>query len=371
MHNKLFVADNVAAVTGGRNVADEYAMNKAGSNFLDMDLFVAGPMVRDLSAAFGHYWNSEVAHNVSDVVSSASGASTLQSNFDERVASARSLTVGPLDGERVIGHSAGDSLQSMTDRAAMLALPEELTSGRLNRLVPAQGRVLFDPLSKTRQTGVLSSEDFTVTQRVVEWMQDARSRVTMVTPYFVPDDAGMEALIGASNRGLKISLITNSLASTDVPMAYVAYWRRLEALLRASVNVTEVSPGLVLRRQRAGAASEPAQDRALSALELLMKSVIVDDQEIFLGSMNLDLRSTKLNSELGVIVNSRELVQQITRFVEAVLGYTLRLDATGEVQWVESVGDPLERTYATPPETSAWRRTLLRLLAPLVAEDNL
>ncbi|MDR6860397.1 phospholipase D family protein [Variovorax guangxiensis] len=244
MHNKLFVADNVAAVTGGRNVAHEYAMNNAGSNFLDMDLFVAGPMVRDLSDAFDHYWNSEVAHDVSDVVSSALGASALQSAFEKRAASALSSTVGPLDGERVIGHSTGDSLQSVTDRAAMLALPEELTSGRLNHLVPARGRVLFDPLSKTHRLGALSSENSTVTQRVVEWMQGARARVTMVTPYFVPDDEGIEALIGASSRGLKITLITNSLASTDVPLAYVAYWRRLEPLLRAGVNVTEVSPSL-------------------------------------------------------------------------------------------------------------------------------
>ncbi|MDR6860398.1 phospholipase D-like domain-containing protein [Variovorax guangxiensis] len=102
-----------------------------------------------------------------------------------------------------------------------------------------------------------------------------------------------------------------------------------------------------------------------------MKSVIVDDQEMFLGSMNLDLRSTKLNSELGVIVDSQELVQQINRFIEATRWYTLRLSSAGEVQWVEKVGDQAERAYPAPPETSVWRRTLLRLLAPLVTEDNL
>lgn len=251
----------------------------------------------------------------------------------------------------------------------MLALPEELTSGCLDHLVPAKDRVLFDPLSKTHRSAALSPENSTVTQRVVEWMQGARARVAMVTPYFVPDDRGMEALIGASNRGLKINLITNSLASTDVPLTYVAYRRRLEALLPAGVNVTEVSPSLVARR--ADANSDKAEDRALSALALHMKSVIVDDQEMFLGSMNLDLRSTNLNSELGVIVDSQELVQQTNRFIEATRGYTVQLNSAGDVQWVEQVGDQGERAHLVPPETSLWRRTLLRMLASLVSEDNL
>ena len=372
MHNKLFVADNVAAVTGGRNVADEYAMNNAGSNFLDMDLFVAGPAVRELSDAFDHYWNSEVSHDVSRVVSRPASAAVLRDAFEQRTAGARSSAVEPRDGEQIIGHMPGESPQSAADRAAMLALPEELASNRLDHLVLARGRVLFDPLSKTHHPGGSASESPTVTQRVVEWMQAARSRVIMVSPYFVPDDMGMEALTGASSRGLKITLITNSLASTDVPLAYVAYRRRVEALLRAGVNVTEISPSLIARRRIVGAAREQSENTAAPAtLALHMKSVIVDDEQIFLGSMNLDLRSTKLNSELGLIVDSRELVQQIGRFIEATRWYTLRLSSTGEVQWVENVGARGERTYTDPPETPAWRRTLHRLVAPFVAEDNL
>lgn len=372
MHNKLFVADNVAAITGGRNIADEYAMNSSGSNFLDMDLFVAGPLVRDLSTAFDHYWNSEVVYDVASIVDSPLSAVQLQAEFERRTAQARPPATEPADGDRVIGRTGDESSAlSSSARAAMLHLPAELDSGRLSPLVLAHGQVLFDPLDKMLAPSKQTDKRRTVTEDVVNWMHSARERVKMVSPYFVPDDDAIEEMTRARRNGLEMTLVTNSLASTDVPWAYFAYWRRVDTLLRAGVVVAEISPTFVARQHRPDVVRHPTDADRLSSLALHMKNVIVDDRQVFLGSMNLDQRSAKLNTELGVIVDSPELAQQIDRFVEATRWYQVRLGAAGAIEWVEHLGGGQQKVHNAPPETGVWRRVLLRLVAPLVSEGNL
>jgi len=89
MHNKLFVADNVAAVAGGRNMADEYVMNAQGANFIDLDVFAAGPIVRELSAQFDHYWNSAVVYDVRRIATTRASRADLLAAFERRSAAAR------------------------------------------------------------------------------------------------------------------------------------------------------------------------------------------------------------------------------------------------------------------------------------------
>jgi len=141
-----------------------------------------------------------------------------------------------------------------------------------------------------------------------------------------------------------MTLVTNSLASTDVPWAYFAYWRHVHEMLRAGVHIAELSPTLIARRRRQDVSSH-MEDRQtvlagepLAFLRLHMKSAIIDDRQVFLGSMNLDQRSAKLNTELGLIVDSAELAQQIDRFVEAPKYYRVRADAASDVEWIEDLG---------------------------------
>src|ERR1035438_9402114 len=97
-----------------------------------------------------------------------------------------------------------------------------------------------------------------------------------------------------------------------------------------------------------------------------MKNVIVDHRQVFLGSMNLDQRSAKLNTELGLIIDSPEMARQIESFGDAGSFYRLRLsEEVQEVQWVEN-DDGRQVVYHAPPLTSFWERFWLRLLGPLV-----
>ncbi|MCR6477248.1 phospholipase D family protein [Variovorax sp. ZS18.2.2] len=367
MHNKLFVADNVAAVAGGRNMADEYVMNAEGSNFIDMDTFVAGPVVRDLSAEFDHYWNSEVVYPLERIARSTLNRAQLQDHFERRTAAAKPPEAAeiPLDG-KPLHPSPGDPPLVPLELVPMLNLPFELANGQLSPLLWANARVLFDPLTKTQ--GLNEREGSikgTVTEGVIRWLMTADKNIKMVSPYFVPSDEAVANLVRARKAGLGVELVTNSLASTDEPWVYVGYWPHIKELLAAGVAIYEISPSLSVKRRKLGVFGHRTG-------ALHMKNAILDHKEVFLGSMNLDPRSARLNTELGIIIQSEEMARQLESFADAGSAYTLRLGADGQsVEWVEQDDDGKQTVYDVPPETTAWQRLRLRLLAPFIPEQEL
>lgn len=367
MHNKLFVADNVAAVAGGRNMADEYVMNAAGSNFIDMDVFAAGPVVRQLSDEFDHYWNSTVVYPVGRIASSALTPEQLRQNFERLTAAARPPQAPriPLDG-RIANPVEGEPSLLPQEMVPMLNLPFELAEARLSPLLWARARVLFDPLSKTE--GLNERENSikgTVTEGVIRWFRTSRSSIKMVSPYFVPSDAAVASLAEAQAAGIKVELVTNSLASTDEPWVYVGYWPHIHELLKSGVAIYELSPTLSVKRGKLGIFGHRTG-------ALHMKNGIVDHKEVFLGSMNLDPRSARLNTELGLIIESPQMARQLDSFADAGSAYRLRLDASGrDIEWVEDNEDGTQTAYDVPPETTAWQRLKLRLIAPFIPVSEL
>jgi phosphatidylserine/phosphatidylglycerophosphate/cardiolipin synthase-like enzyme len=366
MHNKLFVADNAAAVAGGRNMADEYVSNSLGRNFIDMDVFVAGPVVRELSGEFDHYWNSELVFPVQRIASSALGPAELRASFESatRDATAPKASAIPADG-RTEHPTDGEPTSVSPDLVEMLNLPFELARHRLGPLLPAHARVLFDPLAKTegwneRQDSITG----TVTEGVIGWLETARTSIKMVSPYFVPSDKGVASLVRGRAQGVAVELVTNSLASTDEPVVYFGYWPHVRTLLKGGVEIRELSPSLSSKRHKLGLFG-----RRTGALH--MKNVIVDRRQVFLGSMNLDQRSAKLNTELGLIIDSAEMARQLDAFTDAGSFYRLRLNAQGDVEWVEDAGDGTPIVHDVPPETTAWQRFTLRLMGAFVPDSEL
>jgi putative cardiolipin synthase len=366
MHNKLFIADNAAAVAGGRNMADEYVMNAEGSNFVDMDVFAAGPVVRALSDEFDHYWNSEVAYPVDSIARSTLGAEGLQRNFERATLAANPPEAEEVPADGHIEHpSEGVPDVVGPELTLMLDLPFELRRRELSPLLWANARVLFDPLTKTQ--GRNERDDSikgTVTEGVITWLSTARQDIKMVTPYFVPTAASVARLAEAHRDGLSVELVTNSLASTDEPWVYVGYRRHLKELLEGGIQVSELSPTFSVKRHKLGIFG-----KRTGALH--MKNAVVDHREVFLGSMNLDPRSAKLNTELGLIIQSEDMARQLRDFADAGSVYHLRLGTDGErVEWVENA-DGLDTVYDSPPETTGWLRFKLWLLSPFIPEKEL
>ena len=366
MHNKLFVADNAAAVAGGRNMADEYVMNAQGSNFIDMDVFAAGPVVRELSQAFDSYWNSPQVYPVQRIAASAQSLQQLRERFDSLTALAVPPQTIELTAAMTPLPEAYPARESVSeDIVTMLNLPFELARGKLGPLLPAKARVLFDPLSKTE--GRNEDEDTlseTVTEGVVNWLKTARRHIKLVSPYFVPNDAAVASMAQARAHGVGVDVITNSLAATDESWVYVGYSTHVKELLRLGVNVAELSPTLSVKRKKLGIFGQRSG-------ALHMKSAIVDHAQVFLGSMNLDARSAKINTELGLLIESPEMARQLEGFSDAGSIYRLRLSKEQEVQWVETEDDGSETVHDEPPETSAWLRFKLRLLSPFIPESEL
>ena len=367
MHNKLFVADNVAAVAGGRNMADEYVMNAEGANFIDMDVFAAGPVVRTLSAAFDHYWNAAVVYDVRTVATSASEPAALLADFERRSAAVTPPKAAEIPADGHVPHpDDGEPAQLAPDLVAMLNLPFDLERGTVGALIAARAQVLSDPMTKTAGWNEQKdSLDGTVTQSVVRWLNTAQRRIKMVSPYFIPSDASVARLAYAKRNGVDVTLITNSLASTDEPFVYFAYWSRLKALLDAGVRVEELSPSLSVQRHHLGLFG-----RRQGALH--MKNAVVDDREVFLGSLNLDPRSAKLNTELGLIIESEAMAAQLSAFADNGSWYRLRLSGESrEIEWVRDDGRGGEIVFRVPPETSGWQRLKLQLLGPFIPEKDL
>jgi len=328
MHNKMLVADNALAITGGRNLGDAYFVNSAASNFLDIDLLVAGPTVRGLSATFDSFWNNPLAYPVEAVAElpDAQADNTARPNY----ASLPSAAV------------------------PSVALAHELAQGEL-KLVWADARVLADtPVKGDDMTGDL-----------VSLLGTARREVVIISPYFVPGPRGVALARVLIERGVKLRVLTNSLATTDAPVVHIGYARYREELLALGVELHELRPHLDARR---GVASAFGTSQA----SLHAKVVVVDGSTALVGSMNMDPRSQRLNTEMGVLVSSPLIARQLVQVydeVSASSSYRLSLADDKSLRWTRTGADTA--VTDSEPEASLWLKLVVKLLAPLAPDEML
>jgi len=260
MHNKLFVADNELAITGGRNIGDEYFTLDKRSNFIDLDVVVAGPLVAQLSASFDAFWNSKYAYPIASLASA--------------------------DG--VDNAAQPPPPAASNDDANWLG--RELDAGTLQLdWVPAT--VLADRPAKIA-SDTSPDEEVTIANNISELMRSAQHEVLVISPYFVPGEEGVELMRGLIGRGVHIRILTNSLASTDSPLVHIGYSRYRIALLKMGVELYEVRPKLGQKRLR----FHPFKS---SNASLHAKALVIDQRTVFIGSLNMDGRSARFNSELG------------------------------------------------------------------------
>jgi phosphatidylserine/phosphatidylglycerophosphate/cardiolipin synthase-like enzyme len=334
MHNKLMVADNALAVTGGRNIGDQYFTRGKAANFIDLDVVAAGPIVQQLSASFDAFWNSRYAYPLSSLAS-------------------------PVDTEPA---PAVDESDFPAD-ARFLA--RDLDAGRL-QLTWVPATVLADRPAKIADESRPDQTD-TVADDIATLMRSAQSEVIVISPYFVPGKEGMALFAELAGRGVHIRILTNSLASTDSPLVDTGYARYRVALLKLGVELSEVRPKLGTKRIR----FHPFRS---STASLHAKSLVIDQKTVFIGSMNMDARSARTNCELGLVIRSPELARQVTALLDDMRAdgsYRLELeDHTDHILWRS--GEPgAERVWHTDPETTLLQRLTLGILAPFAPEELL
>ncbi|TAL76512.1 MAG: phospholipase D family protein [Burkholderiaceae bacterium] len=345
MHNKLYVADNAWGIVGGRNLGDAYFGTADGRNFIDMDVLAAGPVVQSLSASFDRYWNSPLAYPVASLIAPAKL---------KRLHEAAK----PLAGDSV---AASDSADQPVPASALDLARQPLTWASAGLLVDSPLKLV--PESDNAQV------EGVVIDGLMSLLHTARHDVIIVSPYFVPGAQMMALFADLRKRGVRVRVLTNSLASTDSLLAQIGYARHRERLLRMGVELYEMRA-----RERARLRDTVlGSGSAGSHTSLHAKLVIVDGRIISIGSMNLDLRSKLQNTEVALVIRSPKLAHEAAEQVQAVIkvaAWKVGLSSDGEIYWHALLGTHAVETL-DEPDTSVWLRLLAKLLAPLTPDEML
>ena len=353
MHNKLWIADNAMAIVGGRNLGDEYFDAHGDVNFSDLDILAAGPIVREVSRSFDEYWNSEWAVPIQAFAASPPDA-------------ARVAEFGRALETRLEGFRDTDYARALRElRLGPSLLAEQLP------LTPAQAVVLHDDPAKLPATDGAKSAS-RIFQSIRPLVEAAKREVIMISPYFIPSENGIGMLSALARRGVRVRILTNSLASTDVAVVHAGYARLRARLLAAGVELYEARPDThpdASRRWRPGASS---------GASLHAKAIMVDREAVLVGSMNLDPRSRQSNTEVALLIQGRALGDQLGKLFEQATSadeaFHVELAEPGNEQaplvWTGREGDKPVR-YTDEPLASWWRRFVARLLGALAPEELL
>lgn len=343
MHNKAFVADNEVAIVGGRNIANEYLGAGGDVVFADLDVLAVGPVVGEVSREFDRYWNSPSAYPASAIlgprgVAAADLAATFAATRDDA-------------GSRAYARELRDT-----------PIVKSLLAGDL-ALEWVRAEALYDDPAKTLDT--TQRTDVLLLPQLLETMGRPERSFDLVSPYFVPGDKGTDAIAALARRGVRVRVLTNSLAATDVVAVHSGYAKRRRELLEAGVVLYELKPTAV---------TDDPDDKAVfglsSSSSLHAKTFAVDGERIFVGSFNTDQRSALLNTEMGLVIASPTLARQLgTAFDDAVpkVAYEVRLTPDGALEWLDRAPQGVER-FSVEPGTRASTRALVELLSILPIE---
>ncbi len=356
MHNKLFIVDGAMAVAGGRNIANEYFMRHAQANFVDLDTFITGAVVPQLQRLFDSYWNSPVVFPLRSIVATPFDAQELQAQFEAITGPGLTTPPEPTPSTDVLGYGP---------------IADDLDAGRLG-LVWATAEAFADPPAQIRgmdtSYGLVPLLDVdSVRYNVGDMVRGARTEVVITSPYLIPGERGMALIESLRKRGVHVKMLTNSLAATDEPLVHIGYRKYRREMLKLGVELYELSPVRVKRTPRLGMF-------ATSQGRLHAKTTVVDRRRIFIGSMNFDPRSDKLNTEMGVIIDSPQLAREMLRLMDLdklQASYRVSLSPDGQgLRWM-AADDDGEVVFDDEPDADLGTKILLELLGPLAPEELL
>lgn len=358
MHNKLLVMDNAIALIGGRNIGDKYFQIDPESQFADDDVFAAGPIAQQLSATFDEYWNSALSIPAEALSGGKSSHTALNEHREVLNEQSQQLKADGIDYVKRV--ATGEPFDGMI-------------SGRLP-LIWAHAQLVCDsPDKKKVENGAMVGR---LMQRAVANATIAvQSELLMVTPYLIPGKEGMQLFKDLRQRNVRVRVLTNSLESSAVLLAQSGYMQYRVPLLENGVELYEI-------RSLLGNARGSGETTAISRYgnySLHAKLFVFDRQRVFIGSMNFDQRSMHLNTEIGLIIDSPALAQQIAARFEAMVqpvnSYMLALrpnDAGGSPSLVwRTQEDAKAVEYVTEPARSDWQRVEVNILSLLPLDKEL
>lgn len=346
MHNKSFTADGQRTIVGGRNVGDEYFEARTDVEFADLDVLAVGPVVQEVAESFELFWVSHASVPIVPLTRERARPGELARLRKRLRANAQSPRVSEYRHE-------------LRERP-LARWPEQKID-----FVWGPARTLFDHPDKIAGGTAAGAH---LAPQLLPHVSAARREVLLVSPYFVPGRLGFELIAALRQRGVRVVVLTNSLASTDVRLVHGAYQHYRERLLRLGVELYEAKPTVLRKRRLRRGLWIGASTRA----SMHAKTFITDRRWVFVGSLNLDPRSLWLNTEIGVLFENPQLAERMAeRTIEelAINAYRLELSAQG-LRWIGE-GDGQREIFRHEPQTTWWQRTWVRAVRWLPIESQL
>jgi len=342
MHNKAWIADNQAAVIGGRNIGAEYFDARDDVNFRDLDLLLAGPAAAQAGAVFDDYWNSNAAVPIAAL--NRQGAAAL----------ARFL-------------ASQDAERQQQQAAPYLArVAQRLGQPALNQALPIQWTAQLEVVADPPLKHLRDDRSDWLLRPILADLGSARRQLLLISPYLVPGAEGSAMLAAQARAGTEVGIVTNSLAANDVAAVHSGWQRYRPGLVAAGVQVHELK-----RHGRA----QHARGVGSSGASLHTKAYLVDGRLGFVGSFNLDPRSANLNTEMGVMfddpVLGARLAEEYAQLAAPATSYRVQRDAGGRLVWLRDAGSAGQARIDHEPDTGWWLRAWVALLGWLPIESQL
>jgi putative cardiolipin synthase len=314
MHDKTLIVDRSVAITGGRNMADEYFDYNQQYNFRDRDILLIGPVAHDLESNFEAFWHSPLTVDVKDIL--LAPEETLRPEETQEVYGA------------LHGYAANPENFAEEVRAALDDLPKKFPA-LINALVWGEVEFIHDIPGKNAGMSGLAGGGQT-TQRLTHLVEQATRSVTIQSPYLVMPEGGIEFFRKLVERGVEVRIITNSLAATDNLHAFSGYSKQRKKILKAGIKVYEFKPQPQVRKVLIDRLA--ALEKTIPIFAIHAKTMVVDGTTLFVGTFNLDPRSANLNTEVGVLIENMQLAAQVEQ--------TIAADMLAENSWDAGVDKP-------------------------------
>ena len=328
MHNKSYTVDNAVSIVGGRNIADEYFQLKDNSEFIDFDVLAVGPIAAEIAHSFDKYWNHSRAVPIEQFIKDRKGddLETVRAEIAEEF-------------DKIY--------ETVFQQALNSQLLQDLIADR-KPLYMGPALVLADDPDKL--VNPIDPEHMKLAQDLRYILDHAEKEVILISPYYVPGKNGVQFARDLVEKGVRVVLLTNSLASNNHVPVHSAYSRYRRDVIRAGVEVYEM---------RANAAREMSGDEnAPDALTLHTKAILIDQRYLFIGSLNLDPRSIQINAEMGLVIDSETMARRYTQNGnERLLALTYRVieNDKGKLEWHGRI-DGKEVVETKEPLTGWWLR---------------
>jgi len=298
MHNKTFTVDGKVCITGGRNIEDAYFDYDREYNYRDRDILLVGPAAKEVEASFDDFWNHKLSVEVDDIIDYSIP------NFNTEFVYNRIHNYA-CDMDNFwpqVRHRIADIPYLYRDiiRSGKFQWVEDVT-------------FVSDIPGKNETTSGLGGSGKT-TEGLMALFAEAENSIYIHTPYLVTTELGMGLFKKAIDSGVSITILTNSLSSTDNKEAFSGYQRNRKQLLKLGVNIYEYRPDAAIRKKLITADMQRQIDY-YPTFGLHSKSMVIDDHLTIVSTFNLDPRSANLNTECYVAVRSEE----ITAFAKEIM----------------------------------------------------